>query len=386
MIFASRSDCPRLARGFFLWLLLAMPAAAAQAAPYRPADDAVVLERLPAALSSLRPSRDRELTADQAAQLARVFIERSRRSGDPRELGYAQGVLAPWWSLADAPNPVLLLRATLRQARHDFDGALDDLQRLLARQPEDAQARLTQATVLRVLGRYPEALAACEQLQGRADAFVAELCATAIRGLMGEREAAIARLDALRPQLGAQLAGVAAWYYAERADLAERAGDDAGAEAWYREALAAHAGDLGLRASYADLLLDAGRAAEVLPLIAADEQVEALLLRRALALRALGDPAFTALDRRIRDNFAAARLRGEALHLREEARYSLAVGEIERGLELARANWAVQHEPWDARLLLLAAKLSGHSEAAEPVRRWLAETRLQDARLAGVLP
>lgn len=385
MSFASRSHYPRLARGFFLFLSLSMSTATVQAAPYRPASDAEVLERLSAQAAPLHLQRDRALSAAQAAQSARVFIERSRASGDPRELGYAQGVLAPWWSLADAPNEVLLLRATLRQARHDFDGALSDLSRLLARNADDAQAWLTQATVLRVLGRYPEAQAACAQLQGRADAFVVELCSAAISGLNGQQEAARARLDVLRPQLAAQPAGVAAWYYAERSELAERAGD-ADTEALYQEALRAHPGDHGLRAAYADWLLDAGRAAEVPALIAAEEPVEALLLRRALALHALGDRAFAALDTRIRDNFAAARVRGEALHLREEARYALALGEHARALELARANWAVQHEPWDARLLLQAAQVTGQDAAAQPVRQWLAQSKLQDVRLPQVSP
>ncbi|HEY0973584.1 MAG TPA: hypothetical protein VGE57_03745 [Solimonas sp.] len=380
----SRSACPRLVRGLLLMVgALAAGLGAtgfAQAAPYRPADPAEVLERLPVSAAP-RSLQGRRLSADQAAELARVFIERGRSSGDPRELGYAQGVLAPWWSAADAPDRVLLLRATLRQARHDFDGALADLARLLARRPEDAQAWLTQATVLRVLGRYDEARRSCAELQGRTEPFIAALCAAAVQGLHGEATQASAALEALAPALSGQSPGVAAWYYAERAELAERLGQRVVAERWYRQALIRVPDDHGLRAAYADLLLDDRRAPEVLALIDADVTAEALMLRRALALQALGDPQFAALDLRIRDNFDAARRRGEPLHLREEARYALARGETALALTLARQNWAVQHEPWDARLLLVAAMAAGQPQAASTVRDWLRATGLQDARL-----
>lgn len=370
-----RSTTPRYAG----WVLLAsLLSAAAQAAPYRPQNDAQVLERLQASRPVPPSAAPRP---DLAARLARVYIERARASGDPRELGYARGVLAPWWAADDAPDPVLLLRATLRQSAHDFSGALEDLDRLLARRPDDAQAWLTRATVLRVLGRYPEARAACAQLVGRADSFVATLCAESLRGLNGELAAAGAAIDALRPRLATQPRSIAAWYHAERAEIAVRAGDVALAERRYREALAAHPDDLDLRAAFADLLLDQDRAAEVLTWIDGDTAADALRLRRALALQALRDPAFAALDRGIREGFAAARRRGESLHLREEARYRLAAGDTAQALELARANWLLQREPWDARLLLQAAAAANDARSAESVPVWLSETGLEDARL-----
>lgn len=314
--------------------------------------------------------------------LARVHIQRARDSGDPRHLGYAQGVLAPWWSAADAPDAVLLMRATLRQSRHDFSGALSDLDQLLSRRPDDAQAWLTKATILRVLGRYPEARGACTRLDGLADRFVESLCVTAIRGLAGELKAAATELDALRPTLNRAPAGLSAWYFAERAEMAARAGDEVLADTLYREALQKHPEDLDLRAAYADLLLDRAKPMETLALIDENTAVDALRLRRALALHALDSPAFTALDAQIRDGFAAARRRGEALHLREEARYVLATtSDAPRALRLAQDNWAIQHEPWDARLLLAASLAANQPAAAAPVRAWIPQTGFEDARL-----
>ncbi|MGQ0528613.1 MAG: tetratricopeptide repeat protein, partial [Panacagrimonas sp.] len=193
---------------------------------------------------------------DLAARLAQIHIERSRSGGDPRELGYAQGLLAPWWDTPAAPAPILILRATLKQARHDFSGALRDLDQLLRDHPNDVQARLTQATVLRVQGRYPQALQACAQLQPHVNRFIGTLCEQSLRGLGGELETASAALDVLQDQVEQQDRGVAAWYFAERADMALRAGADEQARALYRTALQRFPADLDLMASHADLLLD----------------------------------------------------------------------------------------------------------------------------------
>ncbi|MGQ0697991.1 MAG: tetratricopeptide repeat protein [Panacagrimonas sp.] len=372
----------RFMRVFVVCVLGLGFAGPAAAEPYRPADDSEILERLPAGPADTESVRKPALAPELAARLARTYIERGRQSGDPRELGYAQGVLQPWWNATDAPDPILLLRATLRQARHDFEGSLNDLDRLLARRPDDAQAWLTRATVLRVQGRYPEALESCARLKPLVDRFVDALCRESIRGLHGELPAAIAALDELQPALNTQPASIAAWFYAERADMAVRAGNAQAAETMYREALARHADDIDLLASLADLMLDRGAPDEVLGLIPADTAVDALRLRLALALHQIGDLRFGAMDEAMRDGFDAARRRGEALHLREEARYRLAVGaDPERTLEIALENWAIQHEPWDARVLLEAAKAAGRPAAATTFKHWRASSRLEDARL-----
>lgn len=369
-------------------MLLGTASSGAWSAPYRPTEDTLVLERLPAAPPSARTGSRAALTPEQAASLAQLHLEHARRSGDPRFLGYAQGVLAPWWNQERPAEAVLLMRATLRQAQHDFTGALRDLDALLARDTGNTQAWLTQATVLRVLGRYPAARRSCARLEGLVDRFVHRLCEAALRGLSGELSAAAHALDALRPSLGQQTPENSAWWYAERADMAIRAGDPATAETLYRDALTLHHDDLDLRTAHADLLLDAGRADAVLVRIAADTPVESLRLRRALALHAHGDmAAFRALDVQIRAGFDAAQRRGESLHVREQARYLLATtGELSRALNLALANWAVQHEPWDVRLLIETARAAKRPAAAEPAWRWIAESGYEDARLPAPAP
>lgn len=378
---------PRLMRGRLFVLLLALTSVA-YAEPYRPADDAQVLERLPAGANgkTLRALRSRVQNPEAAALLARSYIERARRESDPRDLGYAQGLLAPWWQDARPPLSVLLLRATLRQSRHEFNGALDDLDLFLKQRPDDAQAWLTRATVLRVVGRFGEAAESCTRLKGLAAPFVSELCRLSVAGLSGHLAESYAQARRLREIAAPQSADVRAWLQAELGDMAERLGKQEEAEAHYREGLAQAPGDHGLRAAYADLLLELGRAREVPELVKDLDRVDALRLRHALALKALDDPGFAALDAQIEAGYQAAHLRNEDLHLREEARYALqAHADAVRGLKLAQANWQVQHEPWDARLLLLAAQAAHQPQAAQPVREWLQASGMEDARLPAYL-
>jgi hypothetical protein len=87
----------------------------------------------------------------------------------------------------------------------------------------------------------------------------------------------------------------------------------------------------------------------------------------------------------LRDRFAAARLRGDAVHRREEARFALhLLAEPSIAVQLARENWKVQREPPDARILLEAALASGDGAAARPALEFLAATGLEDVRLAAL--
>ncbi len=373
---------PRRWRGFCYAALIAAPlCSGAAAAPYVPDDDQQIIERLPADPPQRAPTQ-RSLPLPLAVRAAQVYIERGRQSGDPRQWGYARGLLGPWWQSTDPPDDVLLLRATLAQAHHDFAGALQDLERLLSRHPGHVQARLTRATVHRVQGRHAAALGDCLALRGRASVFVSELCVQGARGLAGHLASAAQALDALMPSLEAQAPDLAAWYCAERADLAERAADPAGAERWYREGLKRSPADIGLRSAYADLLIALQRPAEALQLVVQDAPVDALMLRQAIALRQLQDSRWQAVAARLRDSFDAARRRGDTPHLREEARFLLQLGTND-ALALRRAleNWRIQREPWDARLVLIAARAAGQADAAQGVRDWLPQSGLQDARL-----
>ena len=146
----------KIARLGLTCLLLAVAPVAGSAEPYVPDDDDAILERLPAArdprvrvlaLARARLAED-PANLNRAFSLASAYIALGQSEGDPRYEGYAQAALAPWWDLVEPPVPVLILRAMLEQRRHDFDAALADLERVLARQPRHPQALLTKATIL----------------------------------------------------------------------------------------------------------------------------------------------------------------------------------------------------------------------------------------------
>ena len=128
-------------------------AATAAAEPYLPTDDAVVLERLPSPddrrLQKLRvladSLSDRPDDLELALDVARRYVALGTAEGDPRYFGLAQGALRAWWEEPEPPAGVRLVRAAVSRAQHDFDGALADLDAVLAANPSHAQAHLDRA-------------------------------------------------------------------------------------------------------------------------------------------------------------------------------------------------------------------------------------------------
>jgi len=328
---------------------------------------------------------------DTAVRLARLDVQAARDGADPRFLGRAEAALAPWWSEASAPPEVVLLRATIRQARHEFDAALVDLDRLVrsggdgadqtlappATQAIQAQALLTRAVILGVKARYDEGLASCARLAGLASPFVRAACRAPLLGLTGRAAGGATELAGVLDQAAGP--AEAAWGRAVLADLARSEGDERGAEALLRSVLALAPSDRGARAALCDLLLDAGRADEVAALVRGHEDDDGLLLRLALAeatpgqaREGAGVSARDGAAATVAARFAASRERGDAVHQREESRFALHVErDPARALRLAIANWDVQREPADARALLEAALAANHPASARPALEWL---------------
>ena len=159
-------------------------------------------------------------------------------------------------------------------------------------------------------------------------------------------------------------------------------GDPAQAEVHFRAALSADPDDPYLLGAYADLLLDQGRAIAALQLLEEWQAVDPLLLRLAIAEDHLGHPARDRHVDMLAERFEAARRRGDVVHRREEARFTLALlNQPERALGLALANVAVQREPADLRLVLETALAAGRLEAAGPVLQWVERSGLVDPQI-----
>jgi tetratricopeptide (TPR) repeat protein len=304
-------------------LVVVVGAFPAASAPYMPTDDAQPLERLPTAGNqNLRELRrlHAELGRNPgdlglAVHVATQDIEAARAESDPRYNGYAEAALGPWLALPNPPNAVLLLRATLRQATHDFNGALEDLNHVISVDPRNLQARLTRAVILQVKGEYADALKNCFSLALFADNLVTTTCIASVNSLHGQakasREALQTALDGIRPDESPQLR---LWALTVLAEIEARIGDDVAAELHFRQALSLGLRDGYLLGAYADFLLYAGRPQEVQALLQSELRIDALLLRLALAEQELGTPALSRHVSDLSERFLMSRLRGDTSH------------------------------------------------------------------------
>jgi Tfp pilus assembly protein PilF len=361
------------------------------AAPYVPARDDEILERSSAASSAgareLRAYQARlradPRNLDLALQAARTYIARARESADPRFMGYAQASLAPWWNANPAPVPVLVMRATILQAQHDFAPALADLAKALERDPRNVQAWLTRSTIELVIGEPRAARESCSRLAPLAPPLIAKTCIAAAESMLGRAEAAHTMLTEALESPRKLPDGIEAWSRGVLAEIAERLGKDAQAEHFYREALAMTPGDTYTRAGFADFLLDRGRAHEALELVHSGAASDVLLLRAVLAARAVRDVRGDTWEVQLAERFHASRQRGDKTHLREEARFELHVRRnTDRALALAVENWRTQKDLADARMLMEAALAAGRPAAAKPALNHIAQYGIESVSLS----
>lgn len=361
------------------------------AAPYVPAADSQVLERLPfrpndptareiAALRAQLQRDPRNLNA--AVQLATSYYKLVAAEGDPRFLGYAQAALAPWWQLPAPPIEVQMLRAMIRQFQHGFEGAISDLTKVIERDSGRADAYSIRAMLHIVQARYPQARSDCSEIRRTGSDLIATGCEAMVDGLTGKMNAAYGTLLAAYQKSPNATTAERMWIAIRLAELAQRQGRNEVAESHFKQALGMGITDTFLLAAYSDFLLDQKRPAEVEALLRDKTPSDALLLRLVFAERTLGLPNAKARADALAARFAAARLRGETVHEQEEARFILQIeNEPKKALAVAIDNWKVQREPRDARIYMEAALAAKDPAAAQPVLQWLDESKIEDATL-----
>ncbi len=372
-------------------LLCTLAVCTAVAAPFLPATDTQVLERLPArasdpraqALQALRQAwRQQPGDVDRAVRLAEGYFDAVAAEGDPRYIGYAQAALAPWWALPAPPAAVRVLRAKLLQFDHRFSEALVDLDAVLQADPAHGEAWAWRAAIHMVRADYTQARRSCEQLAARAPPLIGAACTAQVDAATGRADAAATALGSALKNAPEADRAQRLWALTRLAETEERRGAYAAAEAAFRQALALDVGDVYLLAAYADFLLDRNRPSEVLALLKDRTRADVLLLRLALAAQAAGTPEREALARSLGDRFDAAALRGDTTHRKEASRYRLALcAQPDQALVLARENFAEQREPADARILLEAALAARQPAAAAPVLDWMAASGIQSVAL-----
>jgi tetratricopeptide (TPR) repeat protein len=368
----------------------------ARAEPLVPTRDDEVVETLPGDARQRAADRRarqslaaRPTDAAVALQTATRQLALARATGDPRPAGLALSALSGFTDDKAAPAAVLVLRATLLQHLHDFDGAAETLERLLARPGDarDSQGWLTLATIRRVQGRYAASDAACRRLADVApERPHGPACLAENAALRGETAAARSALQRLLAAAQAS-PGTVAWLTTTLAELEQRDGQVAASERHWRKAVAADDG-LYARIGYADFLLERNRPAEA---------------RAALATAPRTTPSCSAWPsprpgcvRRKRSvtwpNSASGWCRSTSDPMppaptgRERALFALDVeGDPRSALAWARRNATLQREPLDLLVFARAARAAGDAAALDEVRRLRRETALHDRRLDAAL-
>jgi Tfp pilus assembly protein PilF len=366
---------------------------------FRPATSDYVVLHVPArttndpiAILERRYSQAR--AEDTVAELAQLYLDRARSTRELRYFARAEALVQPWAKRADARAATLRVQADILQSRHEFAGAMELLDRAISVDSRDAGARLMRASVKMVQGRVHEARPDCAAVLASGESAAGTICLAQVLGSTGS----LARADALiKAVLARDNRGSAAdaalpqpirgWGLWLLADFASRAGDEVSAEAWLRAALQATPENEGVRSALSDLLLARGALQEAMSVVDLPSPSVGLLARRAHAQVLLRDRAVADTRARIDALRALASRRGDPPHLREEALIALNVNQdAARALQLARANFAVQRETIDARLLVRAARAAGDLAALREVASWLRETGFEDRQLAGVSP
>ena len=381
---------PRLFTLLLLWT--ALTGGAALAAPYTPQSDSEVLERLPFKASAAEGRELRQLrralteqpqNLERALALAQRYFDLASAEGDPRYVGYAEAAIRPWTAAAEPPADILVMRALLRQYRHEFDAALADLARAAERDPGNAEIWSWRSAILMVQADYAGARAACAKLVSLASTLLVTSCNAIIDERSGKAEQAYAELSQALAQRPDADPGLKLWIQTRLAETALQLGRDELAERHFKAGLALGVTDGYILGAYADFLLEHGRPAEVVPLLKDWERSDILLLRLALAEQAAGLPSAAAHIAMLKERFDASALRGDKLHQQEEARFHLyLLGDAKGALRLAEENYRLQREPRDARILMQAAVAARDYAAARPALDWLRASGYEDPAYA----
>jgi tetratricopeptide (TPR) repeat protein len=170
----------------------------AHAAPFTPATDSEVVERLPLAgdpaarrIDSLR----KQLAArpDDAAlriEIARRYFDLAMAQGDPRYVGYASAAIAPLHGKAEGVSAYWFVQGLIQQYSHDFSGAIKSLVRASELDPRAAEPIAWQAAVEMVQARYRDALGECTRLVPLATPLLAHGCTAYVHASTGQLEPA----------------------------------------------------------------------------------------------------------------------------------------------------------------------------------------------------
>ncbi|MEM8815555.1 MAG: hypothetical protein AAGE85_06990 [Pseudomonadota bacterium] len=294
-------------------------------------------------------------THDAVRPLIRAF----RESGDDAHLDAAWALIEPDLEAHDVDTATLVDAAMVAQSRHDFELALELVDRALAKRPHLDSAWLLRASIELVRGRIDSALDACRKLR-RVAAMTAVTCRSRVAIAQGRNETALRQMTAVLAHVRRDDA------YADGLAWSFSVAGDAAADLDTKLAASLYGNSLDLaestqvRSALVDVLLRADRLDDAKAALASGSAALPLTVRRMIVAKRENRDAEIAheiarADRRFRHWIAHE----DWLHAREMARFYLDV--LPRpalAQQLARVNLAQQREAED---LLLAARTRGCS-------------------------
>ena len=354
------------------------------ATPFIPLNDDEVIEVLPSIARNRPvavPIAKEQIDPLRAADIARQAITLARSTGDNRYWGRAQSVLAPWWDHPNAPVDLAVLQATVQQGRHEFAASRKVLVAALTRQPGHAQGWLNLAALERLSSNYGQSLAACQEVARAGQAFYSQACVLETQSLLGQHSLAQRTLE----QQAAQASSTEqqSWLLSLLAESLERAGQDSRASTAYQRSLSAQP-DLYTAIAFSDLLLRTGMPSAALNALKNYPDTDAVVLRRAISLRATGDERWQQLYGSLQQRVLDLKRRGDdiTLHGRELAMSALSLeDDPKRALVLARQNLLLQREPVDWLVAVMAAQKANDPQALADLVAQVGSTGLKDQRL-----
>ncbi|WP_445428239.1 hypothetical protein [Alishewanella sp. HL-SH05] len=258
---------------------------------------------------------------------------------------------AQWW----------LAQADLLQFEHRFAEALTALEQVLALQQLHEPVYLMQARIALTRDDLARATQACRALTGYSQIDVVATCLLEVQGRAGQLESSYTRLQQLHLRNSNSTEALQQWRLQILAEQAHLLGRYNEALEWLDYPNYFQQPEV-MQRQMLDILLQTGRAAEVLALSGVCPKVDALpsdslLVRVAYAEAQLGEQQcwreVTAQRMHLRE------LRADALHTADIAYYfSYVAPDGEKARYWAKQNMAVAQEPFDKQLLAAAQELA----------------------------
>ncbi len=290
-------------------------------------------------------------TAVQPSVGIRALIREFRRTGNDRNLDAAWNRLQPMLPDSTQDASVLVDAAIVAQSRHDFDTALELLDRALDIQPGFAQGWLVRASVELVRGNPDRAKAACARLRN-VPAFIAVTCHARVGIARGEQASELKKLAAVLAAVDTTSADpeALAWSLSVAGDAAAASKPER-AIAYYERSLE-NAESTQVRAALVDVLLATGRAASARSALESGHDALPLALRRLIVAVRLGEADSVAGKVALMDcEFRHWIAHRDWAHAREMARFYIDVlDRPELAQRLVCVNLGLQREPEDLAL------------------------------------